>query len=97
MTTTLADPPTERSATSNSSSGSNQRSGGRRLRHEMTAVRLSFHWPGVRRALTPGQKATAADAFGAAGKFMTAGKKLVDTSHPKWKACTAVRSQCQKF
>ena len=73
------------------------RSGGRTLRREMTAVRLSFRWPGLRKTLTPHQKATAADAFGATGRSISAGKKLIDTSHPKWKACTAVRSQAQKF
>ena len=73
------------------------RTGGRTLRREMTAVRLSFHWPGTTKTLSPTQKATAADAFGATGRSISAGKKLIDTSHPKWKACTAVRSRAQKF
>ena len=75
----------------------NVQSGGRTLRREMTAVRLSFHWPGTTKTLTPHQKATAADAFGATGRSISAGKKLIDTSHPQWKACTAVRTQAQKF
>ena len=110
MTTTL-DPPEIRSQTDDdpeyeinpeetnetASTDSDVRTGGRTLRREMTAVRLSFHWPGTTKTLTPHQKATAADAFGATGRSISAGKKLIDTSHPKWKACTAVRSQAQKF
>ena len=105
MTTVLDDPPaaSERAnhrsepASDNEPAGGQPPSGGRRLRREMTAVRLSFHWPGTTKTLSPKQKATAADAFGATGRSISAGKKLIDTSHPAWKACTTVRSQAQKF
>jgi hypothetical protein len=59
----------------------------------MAAVRLSFVWLGVRKSLTNEQKAQAADAFGAEGEFLSAGKKLLDTRHPAFKAVTSVRSQ----
>ena len=105
MTTVLDDLPaaTERANRRNEPASDHERtserqpSAGRRLRREMAAVRLSFHWPGTTKTLSPTQKATAADAFGATGRSISAGKKLIDTSHPAWKACTTVRSQAQKF
>ena len=60
----------------------------RRLRATMAAVRVSFTWFGVRKTLTPEQKAQAADTFGAEGQFLSAGKKLLDTRHPAFKAVT---------
>jgi hypothetical protein len=64
-----------------------------RLRTTMAAVRVSIKWLGVRKTLTPEQKNQAADAFGAEGGFLSAGKKLLDTSHPAFKAVTAVRGR----
>jgi hypothetical protein len=64
---------------------------GRRLRTTMAAVRVSLAWLGVRKALSREQKSQAADTFGAEGDFVSAGKKLLDTSHPAFKAVTAVR------
>ena len=63
------------------------------LRTTMAAVRVSLAWLGVRKTLTPQQKAQAADTFGAEGQFLSAGKKLLDTSHPAYKAVTAVRGR----
>lgn len=62
-----------------------------RLRMEMAAVRVSFSWLGTRKTLTPQQKAQAAESFGAEGGFLSAGKKLLDTRHPRFKAVTAIR------
>ena len=64
-----------------------------RLRTTMAAVRVALSWLGVRRTLTPQQKAQAADAFGAEGEFLSAGKKLLDTRHPAYKSVTAVRGR----
>ena len=58
----------------------------------MAAARVSFTWFGARKTLTAEQKSQAADAFGAEGQFLSAGKKLLDTRHPKFKAVTAVRN-----
>ena len=69
----------------------------RRLRVTMAAVRISFTWFGVRKTLSPQQKAEAADTFGAAGNYLSAGKKLLDTSHPSFRAVTAVRSRAVAF
>lgn len=69
----------------------------RRLRATMAAVRVMFTWFGVRKSLSHEQKAQAADAFGAEGSFLSAGKKLIDTSHAACKAVTSVRSQVILF
>lgn len=64
-----------------------------RLRSTMAAARLSFNWLGVRKSLSNSQKDQAANSFGAEGKFLSAGKKLLDTSHPAFKAVTAIRGR----
>jgi len=63
----------------------------------MAAMRLSFCWWGVRKSLTVEQKARAAESFGAEGDYLSAGKKLVDTSCPTFKAVTAVRNRAVQF
>jgi len=45
----------------------------------MAAARVAFCWFGVRKTLTPEQKAQAADTFGAEGQYLSAGKKLLNT------------------
>ena len=73
------------------------RQAARQLQTTMAATRVSFTWFGTRKTLTPEQKAEAADAFGAEGQFLSAGKKLLDTSHPRFKAVTAVKTQITEF
>ncbi len=68
-----------------------------RLRSTMAAARLSFTWLGARKSLNTQQKNQAADTFGAEGKSLSAGKKLLDTSHPAFKAVTTVRGQAIHF
>ncbi|MEK6248308.1 MAG: hypothetical protein N2C12_09025 [Planctomycetales bacterium] len=63
----------------------------------MTAARLSFTWLGVHKSLSSVQKNQAADSFGAEGKFLSAGKKLLDTSHPAFKAVTAIRGRAVAY
>jgi hypothetical protein len=46
----------------------------------MAAVRVSINWFGTRKTLTAEQKSQAAESFGAEGTFLSAGKKLLDTS-----------------
>ena len=70
---------------------------GDRLRATMAAARLSFTWLGVSKSLTLAQKSQAADSFGAEAKFLSAGKKLLDTSHPAFKAVTAIRGRCVAY
>jgi hypothetical protein len=59
----------------------------------MAAIRVSFTWLGVRKALTPTQKAQAAETFGADGPYLSAAKKLLDTRCPAFRAVTAVRNR----
>ena len=70
---------------------------GHMLRGAMAPVRVSFTWFGTRKSLSAEQKARAAESFGAEGQFLTAGKKLIDTSHPAFKVVTAIRGQIVNF
>lgn len=63
------------------------------LRDNMAAVRVSFTWLGTRKSLTPEQRAEAAQPFDAEGQYLSAGKKLLDTRHPAFKAVTAIKSK----
>ena len=58
------------------------RSFGEELQISMAAIRLQIHWFGVRRSVAVSQKHLAADMFDAESKFVTMGKKLIDTNHP---------------
>ena len=64
-----------------------------RLRLTFAAVRLSFTWLGVRKTLNADQKAQAAESFGAEGQYLSAAKKLLDTSHEAFQAVSSVRSK----
>jgi hypothetical protein len=86
--TTLLDAPVARATATTSTTTPAQR-----LRTRMAAMRLAFTWFGVRKTLTEQQKAQAAESFGADGHLLSAGKKLLDTSHPSFKAVTAVRGR----
>jgi hypothetical protein len=68
-----------------------------RLQTTMAAARLSFTWLGVRKSLTSAQKNQAADSFGAEGNYLSAGKKLLDTSHPAFKAVTAIKGRATSY
>jgi ElaB/YqjD/DUF883 family membrane-anchored ribosome-binding protein len=59
----------------------------------MAAVKLSITWLGIRKTLSPEQRAQAAERFGAEGEYLSAGKKLLDTRHPAFRAVTQVRHQ----
>jgi hypothetical protein len=68
-----------------------------RLRRTAAAVRVLLHWWGVHRALTAQQK----DEFGAVtaadARFLTAGKKLVDTRHEAFRRLTSVRNRITSY
>ena len=68
-----------------------------RLRADTAAMRLSFTWFGTRKTLTEQQKTQAAESFGASGQYLSAGKKLLDTSHVSVKAVTAVKGRIVAF
>jgi hypothetical protein len=62
-----------------------------RLRITMAPCRLRFFWLGAEKALTPEQRARAAERFLAAPRSLAATKRWVDTRHPAFRATTAVR------
>lgn len=64
-----------------------------RLRSDFIAMRLSFSWLGVRKCLTVDQRTQAASQFDAEQKFISATKKLLDTSHPAMRAVNQLKSQ----
>ena len=68
-----------------------------RLRSTMCATRISFEWFGTRKSLTRDQKTQAAESFGAEGTFLSAGKKLLDTGHPRFRAVNAVRQRVRSY
>ncbi len=68
-----------------------------RMRATMCATRVSFVWFGTRKSLTSQQKAQAAESFGAQGEYLSAGKKLIDTQHPRFKAVTSVRNRARAY
>jgi hypothetical protein len=85
--TTVLDETTSRASTSPAG----------RLRAAMAACRVSLRWFGVRKTLNAEQKAQAADTFGADDRFLSAGKRLLDTSHPAYKRVTAVRGKLVQY
>lgn len=86
MTTTVA------STDSHTASSASQR-----LRTSMAAAKLSVTWLGTRKALNTEQRDQAAGSFGATGKFVSAGKKLLDTSHPAFKTVTSIRGRAISY
>lgn len=68
-----------------------------RLRLTSIACRVHFTWLGVRKTLTPQQKAQAAEPFDASAPFLSAGKRLFDTKHPAFRKVTAIRLQVVGF
>jgi len=88
MTMTL-ERPTRRTASTASAS--------QRLRANFAAARVSFTWLGVRKTLSPDQKAQAAEPFGAEGQFLSAAKKLLDTRNEAFQAVSSVRSQIVSY
>jgi len=83
--------------TSSSSGTQTQESLGQRLQAETTAVRLKIRWLGVRKTLSQDQTRQAAGTFDADIKSVSASKKLFDTSHPAFRAATAVKTQAVEY
>jgi len=69
----------------------------RTLQTTFAAVRVSFTWLGVRKTLSPDQKAQAAEPFGAEGQYLSASKKLLDTKNPQFREVTAVRNRIVSY
>lgn len=67
------------------------------MRQTMGAVKVSFSWLGTRRSLSDNQTRQAANQFDADANLLTAYKKLIDTSHPAFKAVNAIKSQVVSY
>ena len=87
---TLLDRIETRPATTETSTGTTPAG---RLRGTMAAARVSFTWLGTQKTLTADQIARAAGTFDAEAKSLSAGKKLLDTRHPAFRAVTAIRTK----
>lgn len=68
-----------------------------RLRATMAAVRVSMSWLGTKKSLSAEQRAEAAEPFGTDARFLSAGKRMLDISHPTFKAVTAIRGKVIAF
>jgi hypothetical protein len=68
-----------------------------RLRRTAAAVRVSLRWWGTHRSLTAQQKEEAGLTYGADARFLTAGKKLIDTRHEAVRRLTSVRTRLGNF
>jgi hypothetical protein len=68
-----------------------------RLRTTMAAVKLAFTWLSVRKTLAPEQRTTAAQAFHADRKLLSASKLILDTKNPAYRAVAAVRSEASGY
>ena len=68
-----------------------------RLRITTAGCRVRFIWFGAEKALTPDQRAHAAERFDAAPRSLAAAKKLLDTRHPALRAVAAVRGQIDAY
>ena len=63
----------------------------------MAAARVSFTWLGTQKTLTADQIARAAETFDAEARSLSAGKKLLDTRHPAFRAVTAIRTKVDRL
>jgi hypothetical protein len=68
-----------------------------RLRRKAAAVRVTLHWWGVHRALTPSQKEEFGAATAADARLLTAGKKLIDTRHEAVRKLASVRTRVSNY
>jgi hypothetical protein len=68
-----------------------------RLRRIAAAVRVCLHWWGVHRALTASQKEEFGAVTSADARFLTAGKKLVDTRHEAFRKLTGIKTRIGNY
>jgi hypothetical protein len=68
-----------------------------RLRRTAAAVRVMLHWWGVHRALSSQQKEELGAVAVADSRFLTAGKKLLDTRHEAFRRLTSVKTRLSNY
>lgn len=67
------------------------------LRQQSIAVRVMHEKLGVRKALTRDQLMTVAGEFDANSKFLSAGKQIIDTSDPSYRAVVSIRRRATDY
>ena len=72
-------------------------SAAQRLRIKSAAVRVAFCWWGIHKTLTAEQKEEASSAYAADVRFLTAGKKLIDSRHEAFRKLTSLRHRICQF
>lgn len=68
-----------------------------RLRRMATASRVHLRWWGTHKTLTAQQKEEVSAACSADVRFLTAGKKLIDTKHEAFRRLTSIRTRIISF
>jgi hypothetical protein len=68
-----------------------------RLRRIAAAVRVHFTWWGVHKTLTARQKEEVGVRYDADARFLTAGKKLIDTRHEAFRRLTSLRTRVSQY
>jgi hypothetical protein len=68
-----------------------------RPRRTAAAVRVGLHWWGVHRTLNPRQKEEVSAGYAADARFLTAGKKIVDTRHEAFRRLASVRTRLTSY
>lgn len=68
-----------------------------RLRRLAAAVRVHFTWWGVHKTLTAQQKEEVGATYAADARFLTAGKKLIDTRHEAFRCLTSLRTRVASY
>src|ERR1700677_1219613 len=68
-----------------------------RLRRIAAAVRVSLHWWGVHRALSPQQKEQVSAGYAADVRFLTAGKRIIDVRHEAFRKLTSIRTRLTQY
>ncbi len=68
-----------------------------RLRRTAAAVRVHFTWWGTHKTLTSQQKEEVGGTYGADSRFLTAGKKLIDTRHEAFRRLTSIRTRVANY
>jgi hypothetical protein len=67
------------------------------LRRTAAAVRVHFVWFGVHKTLTAQQKEEVSGTYGADVRLLSAGKKILDVRHEKFRALTSLRSRIVSY
>jgi hypothetical protein len=68
-----------------------------RLRRTAAAVRVSLHWWGTHRTLTSQQKEEVSAGYAADSRFLTAGKKLVNTRHEAFRRLSSIKTRLGNY